>query len=597
MYSRHFKFRQNLFPQSRKRIYWFAGIGILLLSILFAVSWHRFFVDNSKWAPRSGGIYTESLVGKTRNFSPLSANATLFDLDLKNLMFAGLLKYNPTKGFIEDGLATLRIAENKKTYFLTLKNSAKFSNGEKVTIDDIIFTYENVIQNQNFNNKPLQEAFKYITLDVIDKNTVAFHLPEPNTFFGNLLTTPILRKKSYENALIEEINDPELPANKRPIGTGAYVLKNIINDPNGQIRVFLERNSYYFAGLPYIEKIVFYLYPNFETLQTIGNTHENSAYSFLSEYEVDGLSAENFAGNFTKREYVLPRFMGIFFNLDRDFAKNLYLRQALKLAVDKDSLLSKEKGWNRIDSVFFFNGIGNWQDKNFSESRQILREKNFVYHKKEDVRFYKDRPVELKMITSSAPAMYSRIGQNIARIWEKELSIKVNFEVLKPADFQQALQDRDYDLVLFGQNFSENPDALSTWHSSQSGKLNLANLTNKNIDFLIEEILLTGSNSNLTELDQKLAHLVPIIPIATPKYYLLVNKNLLGFSKTFGKIRQHAERFSGINNWYFEEKKVWNLPENKSKIFAYFSWLFSDKKEEIDYREQVPTIPADEKKD
>ncbi len=569
----------------RKRIF-FGGILLVGLIIFAGISWHKFFLAHSKWVPKEGGIFTESTIGEIKNISPLASDSSLLDLDLKQLIFAGLLQHNPVSGDIEDGLATLRVSEDGKKYFLTLKNSAKFSNGEPVTIDDVLFTFEDVIQNDGFQNDALKRAFEYITIDVIDKNTVAFNLLEPNAYFSNLLTTPILRKKSYENALIEEINDPELPANKRPIAAGPYVLQNIVHDDRGLTRIFLERNEHFFAGNPYIKQFVFYVYQKFDYLKD--DNRWTTFYSHLKTNQVDELE-ENLYGEYARREYVLPRFIGVFFNLDRPLPANPHLREALSMSVDKNKVLSKEKGWTRIDSVFFFEGVEDWQEPDYSGARRILRDKGFKYHKKEELRFYKDQPVKLKMITSTAPAIYSRLAQNMARVWEKELDIDIDLEVLNPAKFQQALRERDYDLVFFGQNFSQNPDSLSSWHSSQSGKLNLANLTNPDVDYLIEEVRFSGAVSDLFTLNQKLDDIIPVIPLATPKYYLLVNHDLLGFSKTFGKIRKHSERFFGIEKWHFSQKRDWDWPKHKSKFAGYFSWLFGAEDElKPDYREIIP---------
>ena len=178
------------------------------------------------------------------------------------------------------------------------------------------------------------------------------------------------------------------------------------------------------------------------------------------------------------------------------------------------------------------------------------------------------------MITSTSPPVYSRFAQTIARTWEKELSIAVKVEVLEPSKFQLALKNRDYDIVLFGQSFSENFDSLSTWHSSQSGQLNLANLTNDDVDFLIDEVRFSGGQSDLFVLNQKLAEIVPAVVFATPQYYLLTNQKLSGFSETFGKVRRHADRFADVYKWYFFQQRDWDWDEEKSKTLGFIRWIF-----------------------
>ncbi len=548
-------------------------IGVILaLLITTFITYRAFFRAHSKWVPASGGIFTEATIGTLRNLNPLAPDNSHFDRDVRELVFEGLLRHNPLTGQIEENLASFRVSDDAKTYFVTLKDSAYFSNGAPVTLDDVIFTFENVIQNPNFDNKILKAAFEYISIDIIDSRTVAFHLPEPNSFFPALLTLPILHAKSYEGALIEEITDPNYPANKKPIGAGPFRIKNIVPADDGSFRVFLERNRHYFRGKPYIKQIVFYVYPDYNHLKFLHPWV--TMFSRIPYRELDTLEKELY-GEYARREYVLPRFVGIFFNLDHEAIKHQPLRQALEMAVPKDSILEKEPGWNKIDSFFFFEGIEQWHETNFTEARNTLRDNGVPFNQSRGTRLLNGQPVNLKMITSVAPPVYSRFAQNLILTWQKELDIGVELTVLEPAEFQKALQDRDYDIVLFGQNFSENFDALSTWHSSQTGKLNLSNLTNKEIDNLIEEVRLTGAQTDLFELSNKISEIVPAIAFSTPQYHLLVERELFGFSDTFGKVRSHSERFSDAQLWHFFKKRAWDWKSSDSKFVGFFKWIWA----------------------
>lgn len=558
----------------KKFFVWILILGTIVTSIIL---WRRFFIAHSQWVPAPGGIFTESTIGSLKNFNPLAPETTLLDRDLHSLIFAGLLRHNPLSGQIEDNLATFRVSENRKEYHVTLKSSAKFSNGENVTIDDILFTFEKIIQNPNFSNTVLRDAFEYIGIDVVDEQTIKFILPEPNIYFPGLLTTPILHAKSFSGALIEEITDPNFPANKHPIGAGPYVLNNIVPDNDGLFRVFLGRNNYFFRGKALIPQLVFYVYSSIEQLE---REHSwTTMFSHMSTRETDTFEPTLFQ-EYTRREYVLPRFVSMFFNLDTPSVKNTYLRRALQTAVDKERILAREVGWNRIDSIFFFEGVEDWQEPNYADARQLLRDHGYRIPANQEVRFFDRKPVSLRMITSVAPPVYSRFAQNIVRTWQTELQIDVQLDVLDPNEFQKALKTRDYDIVLFGQNFSGNLDSLSTWHSSQSKELNLSNLTNQEVDFLIDEVRFSDSRSDLFSLNQKLGEIVPVIVLATPQYNLLVDHNLLGFSKNFGKIRRHAERFAEANKWHFTKERAWDWPEDESKIMGFFSWIINSNDDE-----------------
>jgi peptide/nickel transport system substrate-binding protein len=569
-------------PQAR----WIFWGGLLVLVSVFWWSWGHFFQAYSKNIPASGGTYTEALVGKIYNTNPYSIKGTALDQDIQQLIFAGLLKYNPVEQKIEDGLATLKIDESGLVYELRLKDAARFSNGESVRLRDVLFTYEEIIKNPGFRNKTLNASFEYIEIQVIDDQTLAFVLPEKNTYFAPLLTLPILPQRSFENALIEEISDPDFPFNKKPIGAGPFVLKNIVPGESGEIRIFFEPNPYFYAGKPLLEQLVLYVYPNRKTLEI--NHRWPTVFSQGDPFLDPEFKASLFE-EYQDFAFLLPRFMGVFFNLDRPVVSELYFRKAVQKATDTSRLL--DKNWIRVSSPFFFDDLaGNIPEPNAVEARNLLRDYGFPYDASLEIRT-QDKggdPVRLKFVTSTAPPLYSQIAQSLARSWESELDIEIELEVLETDELRKALEERDYDLLLFGQNFSENFDLLSPWHSSQSGKLNLSNLTRDDTDLLIEEVRFSGSRADKVELLEKLEYLVPSIIIGTPTYGFLVDKDLYGFTETFGKIRRKADRFFGVETWYFFQEKTWNIPPGKSKFWLYVQWVFGQDPENQRIKEISP---------
>ncbi len=535
--------------------------------------WRQFFIAHARFVPAPGGILTESLVGHLSNLNPLASRTSLLDRDLHQLLFEGLLRYNPVTGQIEDALADFHISEDGKTYTLTLKKTAFFQNGDRVTVDDVLFTFETVIQDQNFENTVLRDGFEYISFDIVDERTLDFRLPERNVFFPSLLTTPILPKKAFKEALIEEITDPDYPFNKHPIGAGPFRLRNIVPNKDGSVRVFLVRNEHYYGGAPYIDQMVFYVYPSFAHMKVAPTW--TTLYSHIPWLEM-GDFEEQFYGSYERREYILPRFLGLFFQLDRPMmGKYKALRQALSLSIDKDKLLDKERGWNRLDSFFFFEGVESWHVTDEIKARSTLKFGGLPYNYNLEKRTegIKGDPVQLKFVTSTAPPVYSRIAQSLVRTWEESLDIEIELEILDPPEFQDVLKTRDYDLVLFGQNFSQNFDSLSTWHSSHSKGLNLSNLTNGEVDFLISEVRFSGGQTDLFALNEKLEEIVPGVVLATSENSLLVSRELKGFTSTFGKVRSHAERFFGVEKWHFYTQRDWDWPNNKNKFVGFFRWI------------------------
>ncbi len=576
--KRNFKLAKKVINFSLLHAWFTVGLFLIAFVVLYYF-YHQFFLDNSKDVPSKGGIYTEATIGSIKNLNPLASKVSLVDRDIHRLIFSGLLRYNPTTKQIEGDLAEFRVGNDGKSYNLTIKDSAKFSDGEPVTVEDVFFTYEEIIQNPHFSNTSLHEAFEYVRLNRLDENTVSFLLPEQNVFFPTLLTTAILPKHYFDNFLIEEISDPEFPFNKKPIGAGPFSLKNIVPEDDGSVRIFLEKNKHYLNKSSLLNQIVIYTYPSIESL-TLNHTwptvFTHIPFKYLKKLE-DGLFDE-----YEAYEFLLPQFTGVFFNLDKDIVKNLYFRKALYLAFDTDKLLEEE--WQRINGPLFFENIEtSYQSKNVREALSVLHGADFVLdHEKEERTNGKDGPpIKLKMITSISPPEYSRMAQKIAKLWEEELDITINLEILDKNDFLEQLSTQDYDIVLFGQNFSQNFDTLSLWHSSQANKLNLSNLTREDIDLAISEIRFSGAKSDSIAFSEKLDHLRPAIIFATPKKQLLVSKKLKGFDNSFGNIRSWADRFYGTTKWHFFREKDWDFPENKSKIMGFIKWIFSPKTEPL----------------
>jgi len=554
---------------------WFVTGLILVLVGVLGVLWNEFFLAHSKFVPRSGGIYTEATIGEVQNLNPLSPLSTALDRDIQQLVFAGLLRYDPKQAKVVDGLAELQLLDQEKVYQLKLRPDAKFSDGELVDVADVLFTYETLIKNPGFRNPALRDSFEYIEIAVVDDRTLSFRLPEQNAFFPYLLTTPILPQKYFENSLLEEVLDPDLPYNRRPVGAGPYRIKNMVPEDSGLVRVFFERNPHYYLGEPYLDEVVLYVFSDPERLKL--NHDWPVLFSRLPYREVENFQADLF-GEYQAKEFYQPRFVGLFFNFDEPIVGNVNFRRGLKQILDLERFL--EPDWEPVDSPFFFEHVdGEWAHADADLARETLRDNGFPYNAQLETRTFERQgpPVRIKLVTTTQPPVYSRMAQNIKNTWESELDIEVELLVLPPDELQIALRDRLYDVVLFGQDFSRNLDNLSVWHSSQTGKLNLSNMTRDDVDFIIEEIRFSGAQVDYVQLQDRIDVLIPVIMLATPRQKLLTSPHLRGFEVNWGRIRHLADRFAPVHLWHFQEKRDWDWPIDKSKFLGFLRWLLSGK--------------------
>lgn len=134
--------------------------------------------------------------------------------------------YSPLYMYNADGInyflaESMTPSEDNLTYTAKLRKDVKWSDGEPFTADDVVFTYEEMLKEENagwaysqliFNGKPLK-------IEKVDDYTVNFILPEVSAPAMELLANIfIMPKHVYEG----ETNFENSEKNATPVGTGPY---------------------------------------------------------------------------------------------------------------------------------------------------------------------------------------------------------------------------------------------------------------------------------------------------------------------------------------------------------------------------------------
>lgn len=151
-----------------------------------------------------------------------------------------LLKVNPDSEYIGDLATDWKMSDDALTYTFTLREGVKFSDGSDFTAEDVVFTYETVMENQGANENV--DLSRLESVKAVDDKTVEFKLKEPySPFLDTAAMLQIVPSDAYDSEAFD----------KYPIGTGAY--KMVQYDTNQQM--ILEVNENYFGETPDIEKV------------------------------------------------------------------------------------------------------------------------------------------------------------------------------------------------------------------------------------------------------------------------------------------------------------------------------------------------------
>lgn len=283
-----------------------------------------------------GGTYTEAVVGAPDMVNPLFASLSDVDTDIAHLVFSGLMRYDEKQRLVPDMAVGVTVSEDKKTYTFELRRDVLWHDGEPVTADDVIFTFD-TIQDQQVGS-PLLVTFQGVEVKAIDDYHVQFTLKEAFSPFLSTLTVGIIPKHIWASIPTSQMRLHK--DNLQPIGTGPFAFDKLVKDNTGYIyQYLLKRFDRYYRQPPYIQSFVFQFYP------TYGNT--GGAVEAIREGHVDGISfVPHEQKDKVERKHVvirnvqLPQYTALFFNEGRNPILQVdSMRTALAHAVDKDRLV------------------------------------------------------------------------------------------------------------------------------------------------------------------------------------------------------------------------------------------------------------------
>jgi peptide/nickel transport system substrate-binding protein len=269
---------------------------------------------------------------------------------LQQMTMAHLFKYDHDNHIIPE-LATVipsfkngGISSDGLTITLHLRRGVKWSDGAPFDASDVIFSC-NVINNPA-NNVPGRDGFDRITkMDEPDPYTVIVHLREPYgeivpTLFASNSGSVVLPKHILGS--LPDINTA--PYNSLPIGIGPFRYTAWKRGDS----VELEANPYYWRGRPKLDRVIFKILPD-----------RNTVLAQLQTGELDLWYP--FGGAFLTRVQAIPSvsvlrqpaygYNEIGLNLKNPALADVDVRRALRLATDRRTMISK-----------VFHGVGIAQD-------------------------------------------------------------------------------------------------------------------------------------------------------------------------------------------------------------------------------------------
>ncbi len=159
-------------------------------------------------------VSSEQTTTFVRNFNPF--NQTSARATTKDFIYEPLAIFNRLAGAKwEYRLAeSHELADDLKSISFTLRVGLKWSDGEPLTVDDVVFTYDYLTKFPALDFNSVSALME--SVEKVDERTVRFNLKQPNS----LVATTIVAMPIVPEHIWKDIADPVTFTNETPVGSG-----------------------------------------------------------------------------------------------------------------------------------------------------------------------------------------------------------------------------------------------------------------------------------------------------------------------------------------------------------------------------------------
>ena len=401
----------------------------------------------SAGTPKKGGILRYGLSTDPSNFEPhISTGAA--SSAVKIMIYSTLITYD-TQGQLIGDLAESFGWPDNKTFEVKLRQGVQFHNGDTLTPDDVVFTFQRIKDPKTAaSNAPYLADVD--TIEAGDNNVVRFRLKQPNATlpYGIADASSLIVSKKWITSGV----DPKTTM----MGTGPFTF--VERKPG--VSITLTRNPHYFVpNLPYLDGI---------TIQPMAD--DNARVTALRSGSVDFIDyvpytqmdiIQKSSDLVFKSDKVLG-FGWLAFIVDRKPVDDVRIRQAFAYGMDRQKMVDVAfsghgepitggiipKGW-----VGYSPDLEGTYKPNYDKSKQLLQAAG-------------TSPLNIDVLTTSTYSVIQRPAI-AAQAELKNASINANLVQQEWLPFNDTVKAGTYAVHIWGSAPAFNdPDFLSRYVGS-----------------------------------------------------------------------------------------------------------------------------------
>jgi len=491
-----------------------------------------------------------------------------FSSSIMSMLFEPLAELHSTENRAVGVLASSwDVSPDGMSYTFKIDSRAKWSDGKPVTAYDVQFYYDVIMDPKN-----LTPVFK-VGLSRLERPevhdsllfTVRANDPHWNNFWeaAGMVAFP---KHAWENVDFNTIRF------EFPVVSGPYEVKHMKIDRNLELSRRADwwgRQKNYNAGKYNFDKIVYRFMED-----------RNKALEALKKGDFDAypiytssiwMNQTNFDA--VKKGYVLKNrvfneepksFQGFALNLRRDKFKDVRVRKALSLMLNRE-LMSEKFMFNQY---FLLNTYypSLWEKHKNPNAPLYLFEPDSARKLFEEAGYSVNK--NGKLVDSSDQAFeltFLHHGEDLRHITKfqedlKTIGIDSKIETVSRSTFSQRIDDASFDLCWLAWGAGRLSDPEAAWHSktaNDKGTNNVPGVQDSIIDSLIEtqktEYDINVRNSILQSLDARLTEIIPYILLWQSDNNKILHWNRFGYPKSLYD-KFNREESIPVYWWYSVEK-------------------------------------------
>ena len=389
-----------------------------------------------------------------------------------------LLKRDEDLNIVNDLATEYSVSEDGKTWTVTIREDAVFSDGEPLTAADVAYTF-----NQAAESGGLTDVTQLEQATAVDNTTVELTLKQPqSTFVNRLITLGIVPEHAHGEDYA-----------RNPIGSGPYKL---VQWDEGQ-QLIVEANPDYYGEAPGIQRLVFLFVEEDGAFAAAkaGQAQVAAVPQSLAVQTIDGMTLRD-VDSVDNRGLMFPYQPANSQEtpdgdpVGNDVTADLAIRQAVNYAVDRQALVDGilegygSPAYGPVSGLAWEEPEANIEDAQPEKAKEILAEGGWADSDGDGILEKDGLKAEFTILYKADDSIRQALALATAEML-KPVGISVNVEGKSWDDIEPLMHSN---VVVFGWGSHDQTEMYNLYHSqaAQGDYYNTGYYANQAIDSTLD---------------------------------------------------------------------------------------------------------------